>query len=180
VQGRLSGLAQAAFIWPEMVMSREHSCQCRAYRATGATLLLCLAAGLAPGPLLSLLPCLRVSEAKAQGSKTQGPKTQAPTAQGSAARGAGAPLPQSSPLPPRRPAEFGSQSSSPAESQPAAGSTGAAAPTTDDTQPDVLLDREAIRSCGAQWQKMKMDGSASGKSWREFSRDCGSRGPAQR
>ncbi|MDB5532033.1 MAG: hypothetical protein JWO28_348 [Hyphomicrobiales bacterium] len=49
-----------------------------------------------------------------------------------------------------------------------------------DSPPDVLLDREAIRSCGSQWQKMKMDGSAAGKSWREFSRECSSRGPTQR
>jgi hypothetical protein len=86
------------------------------------------------------------------------------------------PLPQTSPLPPRRPSEFGAQPATPAERQP-----GPPAPTTGtDRPPDVVLDREMIRSCGAQWQKMKMDGSASGKSWREFSHECATGGPSQR
>jgi hypothetical protein len=103
-----------------------------------------------------VLQCLGAGDAKAQGSKT----SQA----------------ANTPLPPRRPSEFGAPPATPAERQP-----GPPAPTTGtDHPPDVVLDREMIRSCGAQWQKMKMDGSASGKSWREFSRECATGGPTPR
>ncbi|MDF2116972.1 hypothetical protein PY365_15405 [Roseiarcaceae bacterium H3SJ34-1] len=140
-------------------MSREYTCQCRAFKA-GATLLIGLAAG-------CLMSCPRVGEAKAQEARSS--------------------LPRTSPMPPPRPAELGGQPTPPPQTTPGAGpippaggSNAATPPSTTGTNasppPDILLDREAIRSCGTQWQQMKMDGSASGKSWREFARECAARG----
>ena len=143
----------------------QRTCQCRAFKA-GVRLLIGLAAGcLMP----NLLQCLRTGEASAQSANISLPKT--------------------SPLPPRRPSDLGSRPATPLERPPGdrvpAPTGGPAADISApgagaDSPPDVLLDREAIRNCGSQWQKMKMDGSASGKSWRDFARECRSRGLTRR
>lgn len=65
-------------------------------------------------------------------------------------------------MPPRRPQNL-EHPATPAEPQPAPRS---------EAEADQPLDRETLRHCASRWQAMKLDGTASGRLWRDFAKDC--------
>ncbi|VFU07206.1 conserved protein of unknown function [Methylocella tundrae] len=88
------------------------------------------------------------------------------------------------PLPPSRPANLGSPPAAAipapvapptAAPQPPAPDTAPAAPvqsTTARPHPLPVASRQRMHECGAEWQKMKMDGSARDKTWHDFAEIC--------
>ena len=79
-------------------------------------------------------------------------------------QGARTTLPAEVPLPPRRPQTL-DQPVAPTEQPPPSPQ-----PETQTDRPP--LSREALRYCAARWQAMKLDGTASGRLWRDFAQDC--------
>ncbi len=79
------------------------------------------------------------------------------------------------PLPPARPANLGG-AVAPVPTPPVAPAPDAAAPSPppppEGPHPLPAASRERMHACGAEWQKMKMEGTARDKTWRDFAEIC--------